>query len=79
MRVAWTQYLDEQLRTWMNCCIVSNGLDMVRFGEEAHGIVQKKHYGRGVPGPSPAPEQHLADITDVADLGMAEAELPENE
>ena len=41
------------------------------------GIVQNKHDGSEPPGPVGAPEEDLADVTDIFDFGMAQAELPE--
>ena len=42
-------------------------------------IVQEKHGGSQVPSPSPAPEEHLPEVTNVSNLGMAHTKLPNEE
>lgn len=45
----------------------------------AYGVVEQEHDGREPPCPFLVPENHLTDITDITDLGMAQAELPEDQ
>jgi hypothetical protein len=40
------------------------------------GVVQDKHNGSSIPCPCFTPEQHLPDITDITNFGMAKAEFP---
>ncbi len=49
----------------------------VRVGEiPTYGVVKNKHHGGRPPSPFLVPEEHLADIADIPNLGMAEAEFP---
>jgi hypothetical protein len=41
-----------------------------------YGIVEKEHDGCGVPSPLLAPEEHLADVTNIPDFRMTQTELP---
>lgn len=40
------------------------------------GIVKQKHHGCQVPNPFLAPEKHLANIADIADLWVTDTEFP---
>lgn len=42
------------------------------------GVVQDEHDGRGPPCPLLSPKQHLANVADIAHLGMPQAELPQD-
>ena len=62
-----------------------NGEAYQIFSEHQHvqaldeRIVEQKHDGREVPSPLPSPEEHLAEVTDVPNLGMAQAKLPHDQ
>jgi len=40
------------------------------------GVVQQEHDGGKVPGRSVAAKEHLTNVTDILDFGVAHAELP---
>lgn len=50
----------------------------VWYSECAYGVVEDEHDRRGVPCPSLAPEEHLANVADVAYFGVTKTELPED-
>lgn len=60
--------------------MVGHGVEVLRACQavEAHneGVVQKEHDGREVPCPALAPEEHLANVTDIFDFGVSHAEFP---
>jgi hypothetical protein len=43
------------------------------------GVVQDEHDSREPKGPALAPEDHLAEIADIANLRMAQTEFPADE
>src|ERR1700742_2915223 len=43
------------------------------------GVVEDKHDGGEIPGPSLIPEEHLSDITYISDFWMTKTELPNNQ
>ena len=63
--------------------VVRHGVEVLGGDQDVEaldeGVVQDEHEGRGVPDPGFTPEQHLADVTHVPDLGVTETELPEYE
>jgi hypothetical protein len=66
------------VRTCRPCVsLVNQGRDIAEGSTNLdEGVVQDEHDGRGIPRPLLAPEEHLADITHVPDLRVAEAEFP---
>ena len=40
------------------------------------GVVEQEHDGREVPSPLGAPEEHLANVTNISSLGMSQTEFP---
>lgn len=55
--------------------VAGNGQDMKTLDES---VVQNKHNGSEPPSNVRIEEEHFANISDIADLGMSETKLPGN-
>lgn len=66
-----------------NVIALRHGVEVLGANEDVEGlnkgVVEDEHDGGPPPSPFLAPKQSLAEITDVADLGVAEAEFPHNQ
>ena len=65
----------------VRCGVVGDGVQVLGANQAVEaldeGVVEQKHETGKVPCPTLVPEEHLANVANVLDLGVTKAEFPE--